>query len=490
MSARKSASNPLTHPSRRALLAGLGSSGAATVLPWLRPGRAQAATIPTRVIFFWSGSGVPRHTYNFKSAGGGAPTATDFVFPEVRSPLNAIKKDLVVFENLDMVSVRVDPRAPSNAHFEGETHSLAATNRADGETAGGPSIDQYIAKAINSPNPVTKFPSLSLMVQVDGNVSYIKVCTAGSGQVISLNPSPQDVYKRLFSTFKPPAMGGGTPTGPTPEQIAAEQQKSVLDLVLDDFATVKGRLPAAQHAKWDAHASAVRDLEKRLALMGGSTGGVVTPGTSCKDPTSTVLAGAGNGYPGTAAMYRANFDAMSRLVQSAFACDLTRVVLMGVAEPFGSDYGYTSGNYGTSDAHDLVHKTSYNNAGTLKNNADAMATVLKMHQLECQQYVKLLDLLRQIPESDGKTMLDHTIVVWCSQIGEHGHETDHLPWMLAGGSAAGFNGGRYLKLPRGSDNRGVPHNNLFVSIAQAMGVQTNTFGNASVCTGPLAGLRA
>jgi hypothetical protein len=189
-------------------------------------------------------------------------------------------------------------------------------------------------------------------------------------------------------------------------------------------------------------------------------------------------------------MYKANFDAMSRLVQVAFACDLTRVALMGVGEPFGSDWGYTSGAWGTTDAHDLIHKTSYNDGGTLKGNADAMAAIMKLHQMEAQQYAALLDLLRQVPESDGKTMLDHTIVLWCSQIGEHGHAVDELPWVLGGGSAAGFTGGRFLKFARGSDGRGAPHNNLFVSIAQAMGVQTNTFGNASVCTGPLAGLRA
>src|SRR5215471_5431676 len=157
--------------SRRVLLRTLGLTGAATILPWLRPRRAEAAPVPTRLLLFWAGSGVPRQTYTFTSAGGGAPTETDFVFPAVRSPLNAIKSDLIVFENVDMVSSTVDPTSASNAHYAGETHSLAATNRANGDTPGGPSIDQYIASAINASGPVTKIPSLSLMAQTDGNVS-------------------------------------------------------------------------------------------------------------------------------------------------------------------------------------------------------------------------------------------------------------------------------------------------------------------------------
>jgi len=200
------------------------------------------------------------------------------------------------------------------------------------------------------------------------------------------------------------------------------------------------------------------------------------------------IAGAKNAYPGDSSLYRKDYDAMSHLVQMAFACDLTRVVLLGVAQPFDDLFGYTSGNWGTTDSHDLIHKTSYGNAGTLKSNVDAMNAVTKLHQVECDQFTAMLDLLRQVPESDGSTLLDHTIVLWCSQIGEHGHDLDYLPWIVGGGSAAGFKPGRYLKYPR-TNGKGAPHNNLFVSIAQAMGLQTNTFGNASVCTGPLDRLR-
>ena len=84
---------------------------------------------------------------------------------------------------------------------------------------------------------------------------------------------------------------------------------------------------------------------------------------------------------------------MSRLIQSAFACDLTRVALLDVAEPFGDEWGYTSGAWGTTDAHDLIHKTSYNSGGTLKSNADAMAAVTKLHQVEAKQFMAMVDLL-------------------------------------------------------------------------------------------------
>ena len=37
---------------------------------------------------------------------------------------------------------------------------------------------------------------------------------------------------------------------------------------------------------------------------------------------------------------------------------------------------------------------------------------------------------------------------------------------------------------------GRPHNDLFVTLANAMGVATDTFGNAGVCTGPILEMRA
>ncbi len=476
---------------RRAFLRAMGlvSAGAALPAPFLYPrgGYAQGS-IPKRVLFFHSGSGVSRQVNVFRAAGGGVATETDFVFPEVRSPLNAIREQLITFENLDMVSATVDPTSASNAHYNGETHCLAATNRADGEVAGGPSLDQYIAAAINSPKAVTKVPSLQMAVQTDGNVSGTKVCTAGSGQVIPLNPNPEENYNRLFAGFTGPQAPPAARVGDSPAQIAAKQQKSVLDLVLGDFDAVRPTLGKADQEKLDAHASAVRDLEMRIQVGASGATGAFTPGAGCADPTRSILNGSGNSYPGEASMYRANFDAMARIVQAGFACDLTRVVLMNVGEPFGSDWGYNSGDFGSNDAHDLIHKTSYGNAGTLKGDAGAMAAVQRLHQLECVQFVTMLDLLRQIPEADGKSLLDHTIVVWSSQIAEHGHDVDQLPWILAGGSEAGFKPGRFLKYPRNGGN-GAPHNNLFVSIAQGTGLQLEKFGNESVCTGPLDRLR-
>ena len=86
---------------------------------------------------------------------------------------------------------------------------------------------------------------------------------------------------------------------------------------------------------------------------------------------------------------------------------------------------------------------------------------------------------------DGSNMLDNTLLLWGNELGVgNTHDYKNIPWMLAGGSS-------YFKMGRSLQFKDLPHNNLLVSILQAMGqTDVTTFGNPGVCTGPLPGLTA
>jgi hypothetical protein len=87
--------------------------------------------------------------------------------------------------------------------------------------------------------------------------------------------------------------------------------------------------------------------------------------------------------------------------------------------------------------------------------------------------------LATMPEGDG-TVLDNTLILWCSDISAgQSHERKDMPYVLAGGAGGALKMGRYLKYA------GDPHNNLLVSICNAMDVPVTTFGNPDFCTGPL-----
>lgn len=98
--------------------------------------------------------------------------------------------------------------------------------------------------------------------------------------------------------------------------------------------------------------------------------------------------------------------------------------------------------------------------------------------------------LKAVPESDGQALFDHSVILWCSQIGYGSHDLANLPRVIAGDANGYFKTGRYLKLPASpKSKRGQPHNDLLVSLANAVDVPITTFGNAACCSGPLAGLR-
>jgi hypothetical protein len=89
--------------------------------------------------------------------------------------------------------------------------------------------------------------------------------------------------------------------------------------------------------------------------------------------------------------------------------------------------------------------------------------------------------MREIPEGDG-SMLDHTVVLWVSELATGNHSHQRMPFVTAGNPAGHFRTGRYL------DFDGRTNNDLHVSLQNAFGIESQTFGDPEFCTGPLAGL--
>lgn len=492
--------------SRRELTRLLGLAGAATLLP--RTARA-GAPVPKRILFFYAGGSFRQLIANGSQPATlkswwapTAPNAPDFhaitapwsttqhTLQAAHQPLAAFKNKMLFLDGLDMRSAEADPMAADNAHIGGATHALVAANRSTGSLAGGVSIDQFIANGLNLPVPVTALPSLNLAVSSDSypyeNESQQTTGApyyASSGQPIPLATNPKHAYELLL------------PNGPTAGLDAAtqmrlaqqlKQQQSVLDFAAKRFDLVKASQRTIDRTRLDAHASMIRDLENRIAL--GSN-------ISCTEPDEASIIAQVQGQSGTNS-FHAHAQVMFQLTQVALACDLTRVVSIdidGYSIP-DADYGYVAGMNGTTDIHDLGHKTNGINA-PLAGDSGAEAVMNNYQIAESALLAKLLTLLDAVPEADGTTLLDNTIVVWCQQIAAHDHSLDYIPYVLIGGANAGLSQGRYVRYPRTPNtnawpmySNGLAHNDLFVKLANLMGVTAGTFGNASVCKGPLDGL--
>jgi len=449
----------LTTLNRRRLLQVLGA-GAATGL-WreaLPDARAAEPEIPRRLVFFYTQQGTLRDLW--------APTGTetDFALGELhKDSLEAHQQKLLFLDGLDMRSNDVDPTQPANAHYGGTTHSLTGVNRKSGTLPSRYSIDQFIASEINKGTPLTKVPSLELAVR-DVSFGEWALSFGETGAPMPFETDPGAAYDRVFGGFVPPDDGAA--------QARAAQDEAVLGWAAGEFDAMTPKLGKEDRSKLAAHAAALRDLQARLNLA---------PTVACSPPTREGEDSYAGDW-GDSSAYPVIADMHMRLAAASLACDLTRVVTIALPELPSELVGYTPGALGASDLHDLVHKTAEN--GQLKDDADAVLPIKRYHQLHSKQFATLLALLDGVPESDGGSLLDHTLVLWCGQLGSGSHDLGQLPWILAGGGGGFVTPGRHVKYAR-PNNQGPSHNDLFVSLANYMGLPITSFGNAEVSKGPL-----
>jgi hypothetical protein len=145
----------------------------------------------------------------------------------------------------------------------------------------------------------------------------------------------------------------------------------------------------------------------------------------------------------------------------ALQTDSTRVatVLFGNE---GSNRAYRS--LGIKRGH---HHLSHHGGDTDKQ--DKIRTINRFH---VEQLTYFLDRLAATPEGDG-TLLDRTLVVYGSGIGD-GNRHDHmnLPVLVAGAPEA-ISGGRHLRV-----ERHTPLANLHLALLRTLGVRARSFGDS------------
>jgi hypothetical protein len=484
-------------PTRRNLLRALGLLGPAYFLPSLRKrgtrARAAGPTIPTRLLFFYTPHGQLIRQWVAPPAGATMATETNFALGPSLQPLSAVQNKLTLLEGLDFQSEYPDTSPSDNGHAQGQTHAMSSISRAGPSAAGGISIDQFIANGINSPSPVTELPSLLLSARSNQAIGSIASSSAGPDAGLPPMTDPAAVYSLMFPNG-PPSSSAQTQTA----TAMGRRRKSILDAVLGEFNAVKAPLSSADQAKLDSQASLIRNLEVQVGLSSSVT---------CAPPSeaSVATASAADCKKGGSACLQDNIAAFTSLAVAALACDVTRVInwdvdtmpdalfssnpnvaSAGGIHPFlhGMDdvYWYANDRFGAKLSVSAYTKDPTN-----------IQTATSFYAMYAQILANLIQQLAAVPEADGSTLLDHTIVVWCSEFGTPNHVFNVVDYVLAGGGAAGLTPGRYLSLPRSplvkGDyylNTGLPHSNLFVSLANLMGLSSVTsFGNPKTCTGPL-----
>jgi hypothetical protein len=101
--------------------------------------------------------------------------------------------------------------------------------------------------------------------------------------------------------------------------------------------------------------------------------------------------------------------------------------------------------------------------------------VQKIDIFHMQQYAYVLNRMKSIRESDGSTLFDNSIVTYGAGLGDGAtHQYFDLPMIVAGKAQGGIKQGRFIQCKSGTLN-----SNLWLTIAQLMGLEINSFADSS-----------
>jgi hypothetical protein len=202
---------------------------------------------------------------------------------------------------------------------------------------------------------------------------------------------------------------------------------------------VNAKLDGRDKQKLDQYLTSVREIETRIE---NSTR------LKVKNPEIDAPAGIPDSYEEHVALM---FD----MLALAFQTDSTRVATLLVSREGSNrsfaDIGIASGH------HDLTHH---------KNSPEIIEKVKLIDRWYMTRYARFLEKLQNTEDVDGKSLLDHSMILYGSGNADgNRHTHEDLPIVLAGGGGGALKAGRFVKA--GS----VPITNLFLTMADAMGTR-------------------
>jgi hypothetical protein len=321
----------------------------------------------------------------------------------------------------------------------------------------GESIDQYLVDTLAPP---TTFTSFQIGVHVRDTQVRARVAYRASNQPIPPREDPKDVFSALF------AGSTGSTTG-TPDDAALTrlwaQRKSVFDLTTAETTRLMGIVGADDRAKLQAYQDSMRDVETRLTSMQNGD----MPSTTCTPPALVDVDLTVDDEYAQAGQLQMD------LAAAALACDQTRIMTFQWSYS-ESEHLFQFLNNIQGNHHAISHDFSQSGV-----NYDAYNAIQTWY---ATQFAYFLGKLDSIPEGDG-TLLDHSLVLWATEIGESTtHDLGTMPYILAGGAGGKIRTGRLLDWTKSPQD----NNQMLVSLAHAMGADDlMSFGDPSGKTGPL-----
>ena len=311
--------------SRRHFLRGLGACMALPAFESLRPLTALAApaapAAPVRMAFLYVPNGIIPSAWWPEGEAG-----RNFELPRTLQPLEKLRSQMQLISGLEDISANPGADGGGDHARAGGTFltGVRIKKTAGADIHAGVSIDQVVASQIGH---LTRFPSLELTcdgVRKSGDCDSGYSCAyeynlawRSATQPVSPEPNPRLVFERLFGA-------GSREERQANLKRRQQDQRSLLDFVLEDANDVQRKLNGRDRQKLDQYLTSVREIEEHIQRAESK-------------PVANPAMDSPSGIP---ASYEEHIALMFDMLALAFQTDSTRIATMLLARE-GSNRAFT-----------------------------------------------------------------------------------------------------------------------------------------------------
>jgi hypothetical protein len=370
------------------------------------------------------------------------------------APLEPFRKHLTIVSNTDTRMAEAStPAEVGGDHFR--SSAVMYTHVRPKLTEGsdvhvGTSMDQLYVRKFGQDTPI---PSMQLSIEpVDqsGGCAYGYACVytdtiswAAPEEPLPMVRDPRMVFEQLFGA------------GGTPEQRKQRRatDRSILDMLTEQMASLRRSLGTSDRARLDQYASNIREIEQRISRIEERN----------MSGEQRELPGAPAGVPDS---YDEHVKLMFDLQLLAFTSDTTRVFSFKMGRD-GSGRVYPD-----SGVDKGFHNASHHGAG--EGNIRDFSEVNKYHVSLLPYFLEKLEAT-----ADGDTnLLEKTLILYGSPMANgNNHNHRNCPLIMLGRGGGALEGGVHVKA---ADD--TPMANVMLSVLQKLGLDdTTSFGDS---TGP------
>jgi hypothetical protein len=431
---------------RRTFLRGVGASVALPFLDAMIPvfGATGINDRPIRLSFIEVPNGIMMDKWTPATEGAG------FKFTPVLEPLEPFRERMLVLSGLDQNEARQFDGELGGDHSRACAAFLTGTHckmTSGADLRAGISVDQVAAREFGKH---TQLASLEVGMESSEVVGacesayscayYNTISWRTESNPLPMENRPRVIFERLF--------GESGSTDPKLRTARMEENRSILDAVMDDISRLRTRLAEADRDKVDQYIEAIRDVERRLQVAESQFDREL--------PEMT-------GPVGTPDKFSEYYKLMADLQVLAWQSDMTRVCTFHIGHEM-SNRAYPELGFGDSH-HSVTHH---------QGDPEKIAKTLRVNIFHTKMLAYYLDKLQSTPDGEG-TLMDNTLMMYGSALSDGNlHIFHNLPLVLVAGNATGIKGGIHVRY-----SKGTPMNNLFLTMLDKVGVKVDQLGDST-----------